>query len=399
MLRSRAVKIRTFMMCAVIAASSTTIVACGGGDDSLGPDDAVAITIGEVKVTNGEIEHRARALAKQQAESSGAEPPTAGSDEFTGLRRTAAENLRDEAVFGILAKRCGKPCTVTKADVNQQIAQAITQQFGGSRPAFDKRLEELGITMKDLQAQFLAGLQEQKLSDRQVRNITFTEAQARAYYNRNIATYRTPAEKRVAHILVGTRPVATKLRAELTPANFAQIARARSIDPAAKSTGGDLGPTTAGGLLPEIQEAMRKLKPGQISQPVETQFGWSIVTVRDVPATTRAFATVKDEIMAEQLQVAQNTALERWRATVVKKVQDGATYGNDKIKPESVGQSTMPTETGAGETTTATATTTAEETTTVSTTTSPTATAPPSTTTAAEPATTTTAPTATTPAP
>ncbi len=379
------------MICA-LAASSLALAACGGGDGdgSLGPDDAVALTVGDVKITNGQIEHRATALAKQQAEGAGGEPATPGSDEFATLRRTAAEGLRDEAVFGVLAKRCGKPCAVTKATVNQQIAQTITQQFGGSRPAFDKRLAELGITMKDLQEQFTAGIQEQRLSDRQLKNITFTEAQARAYYQTNIATYRTPAEKRVAHILVATKAVADRLRPQLTPQNFAQMARARSTDPAAKSTGGDLGPTNAGGLLPEIQTAMAKLKPGQISQPVETQFGWSIVMVRDVPATIKPFSAVRTDIMTEQLQVAQNTALERWRATVVKKVQDTTVWQNDRVKPQSVGQSAIPTETSAPSTDTTAApagTTTAPPADTTATTT-----APPAATTTAPPAATTTAP-------
>ncbi len=327
-------------LCAVLGAGilSVSLVACGGGDASLGPDDEVAITIGDVTITNGQIERRADSLAKaqaNQAEQAGqpAETPAKDSDEFADLRRMAAEQLRDEQVFAILAKRCGAPCNVTKKDINTQIASIITQSFNGSRPEFDTALEAQGMTMTDLQDAFRASLQEQKLSERVTAKITFTEAQAQAYYAKNIATYRTPAEKRVAHILVGTKKVADDLRPGLTAENFADSAKTRSLDPAAKGTGGDLGPVTGSGLFPEMQAVVQKLKPGQISQPVQTQFGWSILTVRQIPATTRSFDAVKAEIMGEQLQVAQSAALEKWRNSVVRKVQDSATFQNDRVKP------------------------------------------------------------------
>lgn len=327
-------------LCAALGAGilSLTLVACGGGDASLGPDDDVAITIGDVTITNGQIERRAESLAKAQAtqaQQAGqpADAPAKDSEEFADLRRTAAEQLRDEQVFAILAKQCGAPCNVTKKDINTQIGSIIQQSFNGSRPDFDKALEEQGMTMADLQDAFRASLQEDKLSGRVTKKITFDEAQAKAYFTKNIATYRTPAEKRVAHILVGTKKVADDLRPQLNAANFAEMAKTRSLDPAAKTTGGDLGPVTGSGLFPEMQAVVQKLKPGQISQPVQTQFGWSVLTVRQIPATTKSFASVKDEIMAEQLQIAQSAALEKWRNTAVRKVQDSATFQNDRVKP------------------------------------------------------------------
>ncbi len=338
MLRSPAVSIRTLYAVLGAGILSIGVAACGGGDASLGADDAVAVTIGKVSITNGEIEHRADSLAKAQANQSeqagqSADLPAKDSSEYADLRRTAAEQLRDEQVFEILAKRCGAPCNVTKKDVNTQIASIISQSFNGSRAEFDKALEAQGMTMADLQDAFRASLQEEKLTSRVTANISYTEAQARAYYTKNIATYRTPAETRVSHILVGTKKVADDLRPQLNASNFAEMAKTRSLDPAAKTTGGDLGSVSGSGLFPEMQAVVQKLKPGQISQPVQTQFGWSILTVRRIPATTKSFADVKGSIMSEQLQVAQSTAVESWRNTVVKKVQDSAKYTNDKVKP------------------------------------------------------------------
>lgn len=338
-IRSPAVRLRTF--CAVIGAGILTvsIAACGGGDASLGSPDAAAMTIGGVTITNAQVERRADSLAKAQVAQTAqsgttADLPAKDSEAFWDLRREAAQQLRDEQVFAILAKRCGAPCAVTKAEVNSQIAGIITQQFGGSRSEFNSALAAQGMTLNDLQDSFRASLREERLTSRVTRNVTFTESQAQAYYTANTATYRTPAEKRVSHILLGTKKVADQLRPQLTAENFAQMAKEHSLDPAAKTTGGDLGSVTGSGLFPEMLAVVKKLKPGQISQPVQTQFGWSILMVRQTPATTKSFDSVKDAIMSEQLQVAQTAATQKWRDTVVKKVQDSVRYVNAKIRPD-----------------------------------------------------------------
>lgn len=358
MLRSPAVRLRTY--CAVLGAGILAfgLASCGGGESSLGPDDAAALTIGGVTITNGEIEARAESLAQSQVsqdQQSGttSDVPAKDSDEYQEYRRAAAEQLRDQQVFAILAKRCGPPCAVTKKEINTQIASIITQSFAGSRADFNAALEAQGMTMADLQEAFRASLQEEKLTKQVTDKVTYSEAQAQAYYTANIDTYRTAAQKRVSHILLGTKEVASALRADLTPDNFAEMAKARSLDPAAKTTGGDLGTLTGSGLLPEMQAAASKLKVGEISQPIQTQFGWSLITVREIPATTKSFGAVKGTIMAEQLQVAQTTATQRWRDTVVRKVQNSAKYLNDRIAPETETTATTTATTATTATTTA----------------------------------------------
>ena len=61
--------------------------------------------------------------------------------------------------------------------------------------------------------------------------------------------------------------------------DFASIARASSDDKAAAAEGGSLGWVTPGSMVPAFEDVMNKLKPGQISEPFITQFGWHIVQV------------------------------------------------------------------------------------------------------------------------
>lgn len=63
--------------------------------------------------------------------------------------------------------------------------------------------------------------------------------------------------------------------------DFSELARSHSDDPGSAVNGGDLGWTNPGQMVPEFEEEMNKLKPGEISGPFKTQFGWHIVQVLD----------------------------------------------------------------------------------------------------------------------
>ena len=63
--------------------------------------------------------------------------------------------------------------------------------------------------------------------------------------------------------------------------DFATLARAHSDDRGSAAKGGDLGWTSPGALVPQFENEMNKLEPGQISQPFRTPFGWHIVQLID----------------------------------------------------------------------------------------------------------------------
>ncbi len=61
--------------------------------------------------------------------------------------------------------------------------------------------------------------------------------------------------------------------------DFAELARSHSEDPASAAAGGDLGWIDPGTMVPEFEQQMSKLKPGEISEPFQSRFGWHIVQV------------------------------------------------------------------------------------------------------------------------
>lgn len=337
---------KTLAALVVAVVTSVGLTACGGGDTgggdaSIGAASDVAIQIDAQKITNGEIERRAMFLATNPTSNEPVTAPAKDSVDFKEFRLQAAEQLRDERVFNILAAQCGKPCAVADAEIKKQLDDIRDQQFAGSATEFAKALETRGITEADLRKSLKASQHEQRLTAREQAKVQYTDAEGMAYYKKNIAQYKLIAEKRISHILVATKAAAAAIRAEATPENFAELARTRSIDPSAKTRGGeDLGSVTAGGLLPELAAAAQTLKGGQISAPVQSQFGWHILLARQVTARTKPYVEVRDEIEAQEIQVKQAAAVQKWRDTTVKRQQDKAKYLNDKIAPEKPAAST-----------------------------------------------------------
>lgn len=97
-------------------------------------------------------------------------------------------------------------------------------------------------------------------------------------------------QTRARHILIKTNELVSETEARnrlLTlkerldnKADFAELARAHSEDGSA-SRGGDLGWLTPGDTVPEFEQAMNALKPGEISPPVKSPFGWHLIEVQE----------------------------------------------------------------------------------------------------------------------
>jgi peptidyl-prolyl cis-trans isomerase D len=98
-------------------------------------------------------------------------------------------------------------------------------------------------------------------------------------------------------------------QAKAPGADFAALARANSDDPGSKANGGDLGWNAKGVMVPEFDTAMFALKPGEISEPVKTSFGWHIIQLREVKgAQQQSFELVREQLAREQADVDRERA-------------------------------------------------------------------------------------------
>ncbi len=143
-----------------------------------------------------------------------------------------------------------------------------------------------------------------------------TDAQAQQYYNQHLKEYQVPEEVKVRHILISVSKgadaktdAAAKAKAEdvlkqlRAGGNWAALAKKYSDDPGSKEQGGELGMLQHGATVPEFDKAAFALSPGQISEPVKTQFGYHIIqTEEKQTAHTKPFADVKGAILATMVR-------------------------------------------------------------------------------------------------
>jgi peptidyl-prolyl cis-trans isomerase C len=88
-------------------------------------------------------------------------------------------------------------------------------------------------------------------------------------------------EVRASHLLVDTEQEAIDCRQEILDGkSFAEVAKRVSKCPSS-SQGGDLGYFTRGRMVPQFDKVAFDLPAGELSQPVQTQFGWHLLTVTD----------------------------------------------------------------------------------------------------------------------
>ncbi len=143
--------------------------------------------------------------------------------------------------------------------------------------------------------------------------ITVSDAEVAAYYTANQAGFTTPESRRAAHVLIALKKgasaaevAAAKAKAEAivaelrkAPADFAKIAKTKSEDTATAEQGGDLDIVTKGTLPAPVEAAVLKLKQGEISDAVQSEFGFHVLTVSALtPAVVKPLEAVKAEVAA-----------------------------------------------------------------------------------------------------
>ncbi|WP_288409450.1 SurA N-terminal domain-containing protein [uncultured Herbaspirillum sp.] len=141
-----------------------------------------------------------------------------------------------------------------------------------------------------------------------------TDDDIKSYYEQNQKQYSTEEQRRASHILIAVKKdasaadkAAAKSKAEAlvaqlrkNPGDFAKLAKADSQDPGSAENGGDLGYFGKGAMVKPFEDAAFSLKQGQISDPVESDFGYHVIEVTGIkPAAVKPLDAVKAEIGAE----------------------------------------------------------------------------------------------------
>ena len=134
-----------------------------------------------------------------------------------------------------------------------------------------------------------------------VMNVDLSDDAVQAVYDEDYAGAEAETEYQAAHILVNAEDDAKTIVQELADgADFGELAAEKSTGPSGPN-GGDLGWFGAGVMVEPFFQAVTGLEPGQISDPVQTQFGWHVIKlnetrVKDVPDLEEVRADIEEQL-------------------------------------------------------------------------------------------------------
>jgi peptidyl-prolyl cis-trans isomerase D len=171
-------------------------------------------------------------------------------------------------------------------------------------------------------------------------------AEARQFYDANRRQYEVPESRQAAHIFFASEPgggadAKEKVRARAdeiygqvrkNPAAFAELAKKHSQDPGSAARGGDLGFLPRGTMkdVPEFEDTLYKLEPGEISPPVQSKLGFHIIRLTAVqPAKGKSFEEVRGQIEAD---LRKQLATKRF-AELADNFSNTAYEQSDSLKP------------------------------------------------------------------
>jgi peptidyl-prolyl cis-trans isomerase D len=171
--------------------------------------------------------------------------------------------------------------------------------------------------------------------------LAVSEAEVKAWYDGHKDRFLRPEERRASHILIAaaSKPEKEKAQAraeellkeiQKTPAAFADLAKKNSQDPGSAAKGGDLGFFGRGMMVKPFEEAAYKLREGEISGVVESDFGFHIIKVTGIHAAKeKPLAEVKAEIEDEL----KKTAASRKFAEAAEAFSNMVYEQSDSLKP------------------------------------------------------------------
>jgi peptidyl-prolyl cis-trans isomerase C len=308
-------------------------------DESAAPDEAsapapaepdpasesVVATVNGYGITEAVLRARADELRKQVGSKLDSLPEALAAQFNKKIRTEALNVLITERLLWEQVEAAG--IEVADGEILAEI-----EKLGSARQppmtveSFKALVEAQGGNFEDVKDQFRRNLSYRKLMEtRWAGELEVAEEQARKYFEEHSADYDEPEQVRASHILIkpatsdpntdpngpklAARAKAEKLLEEIKGgADFAELARAHSGCISARE-GGDVKFFARGAMVPPFEEAAFALAPGEMSDVVETRFGYHIIKVTDRKDAKEATFDDAQEAIVEKLQGEKRSAI------------------------------------------------------------------------------------------
>ncbi len=196
--------------------------------------------------------------------------------------------------------------TVSEDELNEEVQTIVDENFQGDQEQFEMVLDQYGISLEAFKEDARLNLMVRKIA---MASIDTSEEEARSFFEEHSYMFAQEEEVEARHILVDSEEEAEEIISRLSDGeDFADLAEEFSTDLSNKDEGGYLGFFGRGMMVDEFEETAFSLEIGEISEPVETGFGFHIIEVLDrIEAEEVSYEEVSDEV--EDLMVEQNISI------------------------------------------------------------------------------------------
>jgi peptidyl-prolyl cis-trans isomerase C len=318
-------------------------IALGLGVSIGAETDTVVAKVNEVDIWQSEIDFIVDAfvMPQFQAQTQQTEIPA---DQL----KQVEQNILNQLILQKLLAQKASQLNITADE------ELLAQQMESAKQMMpDVALEQLRELLKnDLLAR-------QVIEQEVVANLSVSDEEVQGFYDENSEQFTEPEQVQASHILVMVeadasqeeKDVARKTIDDLLAqvqagADFAELAKEHSDCPS-KEQGGDLGFFARGQMVKPFEEAAFAMSEGEISEIVETRFGYHIIKVTGKkPENKMLFEDVQEQIKQSLLEQKQNTEINAWvtdlraNAAVEILAQESAEEGEET--PESATEEETP---------------------------------------------------------
>ncbi|MDI6717165.1 MAG: peptidylprolyl isomerase [Actinomycetota bacterium] len=278
--------------------------------------EPLAATVNGKNITVAEVDERLKQMMGNHME------------QFKGEQ---GKILEDQVKYDLLNKMIERELLVQEADKlgikvsKKQLDAKIKEMMKAfnlkDEKALLEALKQQSMTLEQFKEDVEKYAKVQMLGERITKDVKVAPKEVEDYYNLNKNEFLTKDQVHAAHILVDKEEDAKKILKELrNGADFAELARKYSIDTGSKSSGGDLSWKDKDMYVKEFADACWSLEPGQLSEPVKTQYGYHIIKLIDKkPARQKTFSEVESQIKEKLVLAKKQELFNKWYSDIKKK--------------------------------------------------------------------------------
>jgi len=226
--------------------------------------------------------------------------------QISEMKKEVLENLINRELLYQESQRKG--IMIDEVAINEEM-MTLKKRFP-SEAEFNNALIQANLSEAAIKAQIKRGVAIQRFIDTHIaQKATISDKEMKAFYESSPALFKQPEQVRASHILIKVDPEADEskgaearkklltIKEKLEKGeDFAALAQVFSQGPSS-AKGGDLGYFKRGQMVQSFEEAAFALRPGEVSDIVETKFGYHLIKVIEKkPETTIPFEDIKDRL-------------------------------------------------------------------------------------------------------